>query len=108
MGSVADGEQPINSTSFSAAHLSNAFLTSGRLRLMAEASVARYIATGNPKTSLSHNEMAISPQAGVSKDKGWYSGSAISDVISEAGTKFNVQRSTSNDELQKSGVVALN
>src|SRR5205807_8806961 len=28
--------------------------------------------------------------------------------ISEAGTKFNVQRSTSNDELPKSGVVALN
>jgi len=108
MDSVADGEQPINSTSFSAAHLSSAFLTSGRLRLMAEASVARYIATGNPKTSLSHLDMAISPQAGVSKDKGWYSGSAISDVIFEAGTRFNVQRSTSNDELQKSGVVALN
>ena len=87
MGSVADGEQPINSTSFSAVHLSNAFLTSGRLRLMAEASVARYIATGNPKTSLSHLDMAISPQAGVSKDKGWYSGSGISDVYFRGGNK---------------------
>src|SRR5438874_4668113 len=94
MGSVADGEQPINSTSFSAAHLSNAFLTSGRLRLMAEASVARYIATGNPKTSLSHLDMAISPQAGFFADKGWYCGSVIDGVYFSGGKK--VQRRSLN------------